>query len=249
MMNSLSGLIAAVCVQPEGSPRRQRALNRLLLALQQLPGLKRSGHPLYREAQNQTWEWVCRNIDKWQEPSAGLSGPPNSGAEEVEGWLAEQLTRWINGYLGYRIRDLYTRYGSQDLSLDAPIGGDTQGDSWLDRLTQEGFDVPTLAGLEVYVEQAQRDKTQRLGLQLEFYIEQDPTSKLQGCYPKGQPECHAQELAQRLLLTDPPEKLAAIAREFGLKEDTLRSHWKRKVLPLLQEIAKSFGYQSEQDDD
>jgi len=44
-------------------------------------------------------------------------------------------------------------------------------------------------------------------------------------------------------LKEPPDKLKAIAKEFDIKYQTLVSFWKRKGLPLVQEIATQFGYQ------
>jgi hypothetical protein len=47
----------------------------------------------------------------------------------------------------------------------------------------------------------------------------------------------------RLLVQDPPQRIADVAREFNVNNQTLYSHWKNNCLPLLQEIGRHFGYQ------
>ena len=102
-----------------------------------------------------------------------------------------------------------------------------------------------LSGLEIYLEQQQRQSEQHLVIKLANYIEQDPNRKLKNCYPRQHPECNCQALSQRLLFIfkNPPDKLADIARECQINYQTLAWHWKRKALPLLQSIAIELGHQ------
>ena len=75
---------------------------------------------------------------------------------------------------------------------------------------------------------------------IRIYVEQDPENRLTNCYPRQAPHCHCQCLGVRLLLQEPPDRLSTLAREFNINYQTLSSHWKRKCLPLLREIA--LGY-------
>ncbi|MEM9925545.1 MAG: hypothetical protein AAF915_17635, partial [Cyanobacteria bacterium P01_D01_bin.50] len=93
MDEQLQKLIEEVCLYEEGTPERQKALNKLLMIVQQLPGIKKDRHPDYLEALNKTWEWVCRSIEKFK------VNPGDS--------LQNSLVKWINGYLKWRIKDLY----------------------------------------------------------------------------------------------------------------------------------------------
>lgn len=217
---------------PQGSPKRQRALHKLLLVVQKLPKLKKSNNPNYLDALSLTWEWFIKNIDKFEYD-------PNS-LELVE----RRLTHWVNGYLGWRIRDLYTSDDKYKYdSLDEPIGDNEDNRIKGDTISNEDALIPTLDGLEGYIENQQKQKTERIGLDVELYIEKDPDNKLQQCHPKGNPKCNAQVLAQRMFLKEPPDKLKPIAREMDIKYQTLVSFWKRKGLPLLQEIVTELGYQ------
>ncbi|HAG84032.1 MAG TPA: hypothetical protein DCL61_23485, partial [Cyanobacteria bacterium UBA12227] len=60
--------------------------------IQHLPGLARSSHPDYLHALNRTYQWISQNIQNFQ------PRPPS---------VQESLVTWINGYLYWRIRDLY----------------------------------------------------------------------------------------------------------------------------------------------
>lgn len=216
---------------PQGSPKRQRALHKLLLVVQKLPKLKKSNNPNYLDALSLTWEWLMKNIDKFEYD-------PNS-LESVE----RRLTHWVNGYLGWRIRDLYTSDDKYKYdSLDGPIGNDEDNRTLGDTIS----DAPnnrTLDGMLIFIKNEQLKETRRIGLDVELYIEKDPDNKLQQCHPKENSKCNAQVLAQRMFLKEPPDKLKPIAREMDIKYQTLVSFWKRKGLPLLQEIVTELGYQ------
>lgn len=222
-------LIEKVRSQPQGSPKRQKALSKLLLEVQKLPNLKSSSNPNYPDALNRTREWFAKNIDRFEyEP------------EEVE----KHLTNWINGYLGWRIKDLYTSDRAyEESSMDQPVHNDESSRTQQDTISNEDALIPRLDGLEGYIENLQKQNIQRIGLEVESYLENDPDNRLKQCHPKEKPDCNAQVLAQRIFLKEPPDKLKAIAREFDIKYQTLVSFWKRKGLPLVQEIATQFGYQ------
>jgi len=222
----LTAIITEVRQHPANSRKWRYAMNRLLLEIQQLPGLATSSHPIYPAALNRTLEYVSLNLAKFD-----LNSPS----------VSESFVKWINGYLRWRIKDLYSPNKDAPLSLDAPIAADVGDITLLDVVADF-----TLSGLDGIIESSQRETTQRIGLELEIYIDRDPEGKLQNSYPRSSPECNCQLLSQRFVLKNPPDKFTDLAREFDIPYTTVNSHWKRKCEPLLQEIAKHLGYQQEQ---
>jgi len=221
----LSALIAEVRHNPANSRKWRTAMNKLLLQIQQLPGVKKSNHPNYPEALNRTFEWVSREIANFEPRSPSVS---------------KSFVNWINGYLRWRIKDLYSPDQDAPISLDAPIAVDAGETTRLELLPDF-----TLSGLDGMIESAQKETTQRIGLKLELYIEQDPEGKLRNSYPRSNPECNCQFLSKRRLLKDPPDKFQDLAKELNVRYTTLNSHWKRKCEPSLQEIARTLGYKQE----
>ena len=221
----LQNLAIEVCRHPTGSPERQKALNRLISYLQRLPELLHSNHPDYLEALNRTWEWFSKNICRTFKP--------------LRDSFQKSLAIWINGYLYWRIRDLTSP--QLHLSLDAVIRGSDSLETHLDQLPKDPKAL-TLSGLDMYLARLENHQLQTLVSQLENYIEQDPDNRLKRCHPRNYPNCHCQFLAQRLLLKNPPDRLACISRELGINDRTLRSHWKNRCLPLLQTITQELGY-------
>ena len=241
----LRQLIAAVYQHPDGSLEWRRAMSRLLIVIQGLPEFRKYSRldcpDYFLDGLNLTWEWLSRNIRKF-EPSTSS--------------IREDLVKWINGYLYWRIKDLATPNPRRDYPLDHPIKGSDGVESTTlgERITEQGQILGTpsnpsiLSGLEIYIEQLQKQSEQRVVLELALYIEQDPKKKLRNCYPRDHPDCNCQLLSKRLLFIfkDPPDKLTDIAQEFNINYQTLVSHWKRKGLPLLQTIARELGYQPHQ---
>ena len=221
----LQNLAIEVCRHPNGSPERQKALNRLLVNLQKLPELLRSKHPDYLDALNRTWEWFSHNICETFKP--------------LKDSFQKSLTTWINGYLYWRIKDLPS--SQAHLSLDTVIRGSNNLETYLDQLPESSNSL-TLKGLDAYLSKLDNQKLQTISLKLEHYIEQDPDGQLRACHLRNSPHCHCQFLAKKLLLKNPPERLASISRELKINDRTLRSHWKNKCLPLLQEITQRLGY-------
>lgn len=222
----LIGLITQIRQHPPQSLQWRLAMNRLLREIQQFPGLRKSSHPDYPEALNLTFKWISNNISEFE---------PNSDS------VAESLVRWVNSYLRWRIQDLYSPDKNAPLSLDAPIASDFGEITLLDKLANS-----TLSGLDSLIENSLRENNQRIGLQLEHYIEQDPEEKLKDSYPRSCVECNCQFLSQRLILKEPPDKVAEIARDLSIPYTTVNSHWKRKCEPMLQKIAEDLGYKQEQ---
>ena len=232
MDEQLKQLIEAVCQQPRGSQEWRKAMHRLLIELQRLPGIKTSPHPDYLEALNKTWKWVSQNICQEFVPRDSLQ---------------TSLVKWINGYLHWRIRDLYS--SNQDhLSLDVLIENE-QKNPLIEQIWQTNTETITLNGLDSYIEQIQRQQEQHIVLALELYIERDPQNKLLLCYPKGLPHCNCQLLCQRRYLQNPPHTFSSIAKELNVPITKLTNHWYSGCKTLLQRIALDLGYQPKQEDE
>ncbi|MEA5605858.1 helix-turn-helix domain-containing protein [Nostoc sp. UHCC 0252] len=235
MDEQLKKLIDEVCSYPDPSLERQKALNRLLMVVQQLPGIYKSGHQDYLEALNQTWEWVSRKICKFEARS-------QSDSKGVSPSFQQSLVIWINGYLKWRIKDLYRPDSNYTISLDRLTRND-EGDetTLLNILPDRQSQTISLNLLDIKIAQIQEVERQSLGKRIWQYIEQDEEGKLTASHPRKNPECHCHLLAMRLLLEQPPHKIADIARELNISNQTLYSHWKKNCLPLLKEIGMNFG--------
>jgi hypothetical protein len=239
----LQHLIAQICRQEPKLPPliRQKALSRLLLHIQRSPGLWRDPHQDYAYALNRTLEWACQNICTFE--PAGHS-------------VQESLIRWVNGYLKWRVHDLKGNkpLGSNDdrtgqdyrailkLGFAVPIE--------LDKVISEGQGSQTSQGsltadpksfnttlLDQLIEQSQQQYRQQISEQIRAYLKTDPHEVLRACHPRRNADCHCQELVLRMHLSSPGETLRAIAKQFGVNEQALYSHWRYKCIPLMQLVA------------
>lgn len=231
MEKQLHQLINEVCEHPLKSPKRRKIMNRLLIEFQRLPKLAKSSHPDYLDALNKTWEWVNRSICEQFDTSKPM--------------VEERLQQWINSYLYWRIKDLHSLDKNKVYSLDATTANNNTEITYLELLSEKGFDIPTRSGIDSYIEQLERGQRQNISLKLENYFEKDPEGKLRNCHLRGNPECNCHILSQRRFLNNPPEKFTVLAKDFNVKYQTLKSHWERNCSPLLQEIAKDLGYENE----
>lgn len=221
----IGSLIDEACRYEKGSTQRQKALNRLLRVIPLLPNIYRSSHQDYPEAYNRTLEWLCKNIDQYQGRSSSIE---------------QGFVTWINGYLKWRVRDLYApedKYNALKAYLSSP---DEESPDPLENFPDPNF---SLNLLDLKIAQLQEAEQRRQGKAIRDFIEQDSNGQLSQCHPRQYPQCHCQVLTFRLLLKEPPETIADLARDFGINNQTLYSHWKLKCLPMLQEIARRFGSQ------
>ena len=157
----------AVLAAPLQSAQRAKAMSRLLCVLRQLPGIRSVNHQDYLLALNQTWEWMSRNIDEFR-----------SSTDSLE----HDLVAWINGYLYWRIRDIYCAPNHQQrMSLDEEISDN--GKTYLDLLSESGFISINLNNLNEHIKLLQQQEEREIASQIEAWIELDPQQKLQTCYP------------------------------------------------------------------
>ncbi|WP_426546155.1 hypothetical protein [Dapis sp. BLCC M126] len=229
----LQELITRICENPDlQSAKRRKDIERLLRELQQLSGLIQSSHLLYLEALDQTWLWVSNHICNFERQ-------PNLS-------IKESLKNWINGYLKRRIQDLYINQAKQqhdELSLDIPIHENSENPlTFLEQLSDNSFNAPTLSGIDSYIEKCRNINIQVALDNLEHYVEEDPEHIFQNCHPRKNPNCNCKFLCQKLVFQYPPDTFANISRELEINYDTLRSFWKRKCLPLLQQKLEELGY-------
>lgn len=232
----LRQLIDKICNHPNSAERR-KAVNQLLIEVQKLPGLYKSSHLYYLETLNDTLQWITKSICKFQQ-RPHLS-------------FYESLEKWVNGYLYWRIKDLYLndkRQYSRERSIDVSINpNDSNPSKLVDQISEKGFEPPTITELDAYLENLRKEKIEAIWQKFERYIEEDPESLLQDCHLNKFPECNCQILAKKLLLEDPPKTLAQIYREFqnlglDIPDQTIRAHWKNKCLPLLRKVLGDLGY-------
>jgi hypothetical protein len=211
-------LFETICQSPVNSPEKVKALNRFIILCQKSLSLIKDKHPDYPEALNKTWKWVSENLNKFQPSSPSFS---------------HSLQRWINGYLYWRIKDLYTSVSD-----------------W-EEFSERDFVAPTLIGLDA-LEKSEEEKQLNLVLEeIRRYVESDPDCILRNFHPRGHPECNCQLLIKRLLLQNPPDTLADIAKEFDINYQNVNTRWQhtkrqncRQMLKeIAHKIAKKHGYQ------
>ncbi|MEM8639078.1 MAG: hypothetical protein AAGG51_09715 [Cyanobacteria bacterium P01_G01_bin.54] len=246
LASQLVQLLNTLQAEPTTGLAWRKAMDRLLRLLPHLPGLARSNHPRYPEIWNDTLLRISQEIRQFELPETDV---------------VASFVHWINLKLRlkYAVKDLqrgdrsrvtqrspqaeFKRQVKQPpLSLDRPISRDA------DTTFADQLSAPSLESLEDQIAQLQQqENNQTVAEQLQTYIQQDPQTTLQSCHPRAHPRAHAQLLALRLLLKDPPDSLAQIARELAINYHTLNWHWQHKALPLLRAIALDWGYQPPQD--
>lgn len=220
MEQQIKDEIAQIINRDKNNLQRQKALNRLLIIIQQLPGIYRSSHQDYPEAFNRTLEWVSNNIDRFEPKTASIQ---------------QSLVIWINGYLKWRIRDLYISDNSYDSRRVYPSNRENEQD--INLIENIRDPQVSLSLLDTQIAQLQAEKQARLGEAIVNHIKEDVDKTLTNTHLRQHPHCNCHCLALRLLLQQPPQKISEIARELNVNNQTLYSHWKQKCLPLLQTIS------------
>jgi hypothetical protein len=242
MDEQLRQLIQEVLSCENGTSEQRQAMNSLLRLIPQLPGIYR--HPdqriNYQEAFNEALAGI--SLDKKIVSDRHLRNfvqKRNLDINNPNPKIVGDFVKWFNKILKFKIYDIYRRLKIQPLSLNVSLPNEN-GETYIDRVRAETF-----GGIDEVIKQEQEQTTQRIGQNLWQYIEEDPEGILRSCHPKNHPNANCQEIAKRLQLKEPPDKVSDISREFNVNYQTLDSHWKRKCLPLLREIATNLGYQKE----
>lgn len=234
----LHRLLRVVVCQAGSTQEQARALDRLLKVTPRLTGIRTSRHPDYLEALNETLRWLNSHIHEFRFEHAP--------ADEIR----IRFVNWVNGNLRHRINDLY-RFNQKKPEHEVVLN--------LDRLPQEGLDALQLDTLELSIAKDQEKNIKTRGLLMELCIENDPNDRLKSRYCARCSACNCQVLAKKLLLRNQGGQITsreggrdriverqerrftvrALAREFGVNEQTVHTHWRNICLPLLQEIANN----------
>lgn len=220
----------AVAEASPDSLEKRKALHRLLVSLQKLPGIAKCSHPDYPTALSNTWQWVYRNIEDFDVSKSSVQGIT----------LEKALLNWINGYLRRRIQDLYLNKDINCLSLDA-TRKDDYGNVFGNDLESK-LAASTLSGLDALIEQEIQLYNYEVTNKIKLYIKNDPDNILQNSHIKGNPKCNCKYLSERLLLKETPDSLKAISQELNTPYQTVVTRWSRSCLPLLRKTFKEMGY-------
>jgi hypothetical protein len=243
MDQQLRQLIQEVLACQNGSSEQRQAMNRLLNLIPQLPRIYKhlDTNINYPEVFNQALMGI--SLDK-----GGVSDIPlrnfiqkrNLDINNTHQEIIVHFVRWFNKILNFKIIDAYRSLKNKPLSLDNSLSDENNG-TYLDLVESETF-----TNIDDIIKKEQEQRIQRIGQNMWRYIEEDPEGKLQNCHPRNYPNANCQELARRLYLKEPPDKLASIAREINVSYQTLNSHFKRNCLEFFREIGKNLGYIQEQ---
>ena len=227
-------------------PGEISALDRFLRLIPTTPDLYRHNHLNYSEALNE----ALRRID------TQLTDFECNWDTDTDTVIRWRFIKWLNGKLRYTVKDLY-RYDARvrdkpSLSLDYPhlaLSGEEVSTTLGDTISADQLKGVKLSGLDHMIDTLQRQNTQRKGLLVELYIEQDPDATLQSCHARKSTWLNCQEVAQKMFLRlqggkvgklKAEKKLSwrSLAEQLDVKEQTVHSHWKRRCLPLLKKIAQ-----------
>ena len=220
----LEPLLFEVLQHPAASPNHARAMHRLLLELQTLPGILRSAHPDYPAALNATWVWLYKNIENFD---ISKSWVQNADLETA-------FVNWINGYLRYRIKDLEVVGKLDYISIEQV---NTSPIATLTKIELERRLIsPTLEGLEAKILQEHQQNQLKTYLKMTELLKADPQGILKSCHPKASSNCTCYEICQRYLLKQPPDTFTQIAQDLDINYQTLVGHWKRSCLKKLQQM-------------
>jgi hypothetical protein len=222
-------LFEIICQSPANSPEKAKALNRFIILCQKNLSLTKDKHPDYPEALNKTWKWVSENLNNFQLNSS---------------LFTHSLQRWINGYLYWRIKDLYIVNSPPSVSIEQLV-------SYGEEFSETGFVAPPLSELDA-LEKSEEEKQLNLVLEeIRRHVEADPDCILRNFHPRGHPECNCQLLIKRLIFQNPPDTLANIAKELGINYQNVNTRWQhtkrqncRQMLKeIAHKIAKRHGFQ------
>jgi hypothetical protein len=215
----------------KGSREWRKAMNQLLGWIPTLPKLARCTHPSYPDVLNETLELIFEKIQEFRPRLASVT---------------HSFVAWINYKLRHKYRVLELCREQPALSLDTEIFEGESKTTFVELLADPH--PSTIWELEEKIAcWQQQENSKRIGKQLWNYIQRDPDGRLRNCVSRGHPHCSCQEIAIRLYLGTPPQKLPKIAEELNIPYQTLIYQWKNKFHPLLQTIAREFGYSPNQD--
>lgn len=236
MDESLYQLIWEILEHTDGSSEQKLAIGQLLKLIPDLPGIYKPSNPTIdeRDALNR----ALQGVSMYQKTVSGH--PLRLFVEKFQLDIDKDKPTAIRSYFVRRFNrilknkevEIY-RETEEYLSLDAPISGGDGKTTYGEMLPDE---TPT--GVERIIEEKKRENWQAF----QRYLEADPEGKLRKCAARKYPQLNCHELVKRRLLKDPPDQWQDIAKELNVPFGSLGPRWNRNCKPLLQEIAKSFGF-------
>ena len=234
-------------------PGEISALDRFFRLIPQMPDLYRHNHLNYSEALNEALRRINTKLTEFE----------CNWETETDMIIRWRFIKWLNGKLRYTVKDLYRNDARvrdmEPLSLDysrLEFPGEGGATPLGETISLEKLQGVKLSGLEHMIDTLQRQNTQRKGLLVELYIEQDPDATLQSCHARKSTWLNCQKLAKKMFLRlqggkvgqlQSEKKLSwrSLAEQLEVNEQTVHSHWKRRCLPLLRKIAQKIEQESE----
>ena len=228
----LCQLISAVIQNPDGTPQQRQAMDRLLRLIPKLPGIR----IIPKRADVDAQDVLNKALESVISYKGNMSGQKlrmflnnqnlnlnNDKVEEVR----KHFVHWFNMLVRHKEFDGYRALQQQFTFL---IDLENMPELLVD---------PSLTGIDAMSQLEDRIESERLVRYLRQYIREDPEGKLRNCQIRKHPECNCQELAERRLLKQPPDKWREIAEELKVPVGTVAAFWKRICEPQIKEIARN----------
>lgn len=234
MDEKLCRQIQKVLQLPDGSEYQKGEMGKLLRLIPDLPGIYKPQNPTIdrQDALNRALVDIsgCKKKGTADSLRRFVEKRNLNLATEEPGNLRVLFVRWFNRILKNKIAEIY-REQKQYLSIDAPIPGGDGKTAYGDTICS---DRPT--GVDSIIEAEDKEAQKNLCQAVKDYLETDPEGILRKCHPKGYPQANCQELAKKRFLQTPPEKWKNIVPDLKVPYGTVTAHWKRKCVPLVQQI-------------
>ncbi|WP_414526957.1 hypothetical protein [Nodularia chucula] len=229
MDEHLQQLLQALSKTEQRSRDERQIIGKILKLIPNLPGICRNYDPKinYEDAFNRAIEGVWLGIRKFVQVS--ITRILNANAEINR----RSFVAWFNRILKNKIFDLYRQHKKQPLSLDIQIA--EESDTHLNFLT---YDI-NITSIEQLITEEEIIQNKEKEKRIKSFLEQD--EELLKCKLKNNPQCNCQALIKLRMLKQPPEIWQEIGKYFQIASwKTIESHWRRKCLPLLNQISLLF---------
>jgi DNA-directed RNA polymerase specialized sigma24 family protein len=217
---NISSLISTILSLKDNSQLQKKAFDLLLKkTVSYLPKTYYQNFNLddIQEAKSLTLMAIC-GCDRQNSTSSKNLRNLVKSCQVNPGQLERYYLQWVRKIFRYKLIDLLRKNNRHFyLSLDDSIA----------------VVEVTLSSLDQLIEQEEKDLDQAIIA----YLKADPEGILIKCYPQGYPQSNAKELVKLRLLQNKPQKWQDIASDFNTPFGTITSHWNRKCLPLLRQIA------------
>jgi hypothetical protein len=205
-------LVAQACVNPPGSPKRQKLLTQIIRLTANR--LWKETTAYYQDALQQTWLYFCRNIC---EASTGQAYDPTYGS----------VVTWLNAYLKRRLQDFYINQQREQI-IKVPLKVFQSG---------SGDNSDTIDPIENL---AATPEAPPILENVRIWVEADTNRELRDTYVKGRPDVNCQILILKRL--PPEASWKELSEQFSLPIPTLSSFYQRQCLPRLRKFAEFEGY-------